>query len=91
MSQELKITLLEKTLTVACPDGQAGALLESADLLNKKMHMIQQSKPTSSLLNIALISALNISFELLDTQNKQQVDNDKVTELSQRIDKSLTK
>ncbi|NRA61596.1 MAG: cell division protein ZapA [Psychrobium sp.] len=90
MSQELKITLLDKTLSVACPEGQAGALLESADMLNKQMLKVQKGKPTSSLLNVALISALNISYELLDSKSKQQSDNEKLVELSQRIEKSLS-
>jgi|GEM_PF-1837949 len=72
MSQKLEITLLEKTMTVGCPQGQATALLESADVLNQKMAEIQQKSPTTSLLNIALMSALNLSGELLIAKQAQE-------------------
>jgi cell division protein ZapA len=87
MSQKLEITLLEKTMTVACPMGQASALLESADILNKKMTEIQTKSPTTSLLNIALMSALNLSGELLSAKQAQQVHSD---DIASRLD-ALTK
>ena len=83
MTQKLEITLLEKTMTIACPQGQASALLESADILNQKMREIQSKSPTTSLLNIALMSALNLSAELLMAKQNQQADS---SELSQRLD-----
>ncbi|MDP2560409.1 cell division protein ZapA [Psychrobium sp. 1_MG-2023] len=89
MSQELKITLLDKPLTIACPDGQASALLESAALLNEQMRTIQQKKPTTSLLNIALIAALNICHELLTHQQQHQLDSDKITLLTQLVEQAL--
>ncbi|NRA82369.1 MAG: cell division protein ZapA [Gammaproteobacteria bacterium] len=94
MSQKLEITLLEKTMTVACPLGQAAALLESADILNKKMTEIQTKSPTTSLLNIALMSALNISHELISL--KQQQDDDqqalltRLDDLTHTIEQALT-
>ena len=93
MSQELKITLLDKTMTVACPQGQAAALLESADILNKKMSEIQSKSPTTSLLNIALMSALNISNELISVKQLHQNSDHDLTErlnsLAQTIEQAL--
>jgi len=89
MSQELSITLLDKTLTVACPPGQAGALLESADILNKQMLMVQAQKPTLSLLNIALISALNISHQLLTHTSTVQASSEAIENLCQVISQAI--
>ncbi len=73
MNKKLDITLLGKTMSVACPEGQESALLESADLLNSKLAEVESKTPAASLLNIALISALNISFELLSEKNSQDL------------------
>ena len=72
MSQQLEIMLLDKKMIVACPEGQAAALLESADILNKKMSEMRQKLPTTSLLNVALMSALNISNELINVRQQHK-------------------
>lgn len=89
MSQELTITLLDKTLTVACPPGQAGALLESANILNTQMLKVQKQKPTLSLLNIALLSALNISHQLLTQTSSLSADSETIEKLCQSISDAL--
>jgi len=89
MNQELTITLLDKALSVACPPGQAEALLESAQLLNKQMLKVQQKKPSASLLNVALIAALNISYELLEHKNKHSVNEQSMSQLSELVSQAL--
>ena len=89
MSQELTITLLDKTLSVACPVGRAEALLESAQLLNEQMLKVQQKKPSASLLNVALIAALNLSYELLENKNQQIANEQSMTQLSELVAKAL--
>ncbi|OIQ47377.1 MAG: hypothetical protein BM565_06955 [Gammaproteobacteria bacterium MedPE] len=89
MSQELTITLLDKTLSVACPAGQAEALLESAQLLNEQMLKVQQKKPSASLLNVALIAALNLSYELLENKNRQIANEQSMTQLSELVTQAL--
>lgn len=89
MSQELTITLLDKTLTVACPTGQAAALLASAELLNEHMRKVKKKKPTASLLNVSLIAALNISHELLEHREKHLIDEKSLTQLSDLITQVL--
>jgi len=89
MNQELTITLLDKTLSVACPPGQAEALLESAQLLNKQMLKVQQKKPSASLLNVALIAALNISYEMLEYKNQHDVNEQSISQLSELVSQAL--
>jgi len=89
MSQELTITLLDKTLTVACPAGQTAALLASTELLNEHMRKVKAKKPTASLLNVALIAALNISHELLEHQEKYLIDEKSMSQLSDLITQVL--
>lgn len=89
MSQELTITLLDKSLTVACPPGQAGALLESADILNKQMLKVQEQKPTLSMLNIALLSALNISHQLLTQQASSKASGEAIENLCHTLAQAI--
>jgi cell division protein ZapA len=89
MNQELTVTLLDKTLSVACPPGQSAALLESAQLLNKQMLKVQRKKPSASLLNVALIAALNISYELLEHKNQPTVDEQTINRLSELVTQAL--
>jgi cell division protein ZapA len=90
MNQELTVTLLDKTLSVACPPGQSAALLESAQLLNKQMLKVQRKKPSASLLNVALIAALNISYELLEQKNQHLVDEQSMNRLSELLSQALS-
>lgn len=90
MSQELTITLLDKTLSVACPEGQSAALLESAKLLNEQMQKVQRKQPSASLLNVALIAALNISYELLAHKNQHKADEHTITQLSELVTQALS-
>jgi len=89
MNQELTITLLDKTITVACPTGQAPALLASTELLNEHMRKVKAKKPTASLLNVALIAALNITNELLEHQEKHLIDEKSISQLSDLITQAL--
>lgn len=90
MNQELTVTLLDKTLSVACPPGQSAALLESAQLLNKQMLKVQRKKPSASLLNVALIAALNISYDLLEQKNQHLVDEQSMNRLSELLSQALS-
>lgn len=89
MSQELTITLLDKTLSVACPEGQADALLESAKLLNQQMEKVQQKQPSANLLNVALIAGLNISYQLLENKQQNHADAQSIAKLSELISNAL--
>ncbi len=85
MNKKLDITLLGKTMSVACPEGQEAALLESAELFNKKLAEIEAKTPAASLLNIALISGLNICFELLSEKNNQDQHSHSIVERLQAL------
>ena len=89
MNQKLEITLLDRTMTVACPQGQADALLNSAQTLSQKMAEIRAKSPTTSLLNIALMAALNISNELISQQEQQRELEQHLTALSQTIEQAI--
>ncbi|MGA9854989.1 MAG: cell division protein ZapA [Gammaproteobacteria bacterium] len=71
MNEELArvtVRILDKEYQVACPDDEREALLESAELLNRKMREIRESGKVVGLDRIAVVAALNLSHEILQNQ-----------------------
>ncbi|MHB8406361.1 MAG: cell division protein ZapA [Gammaproteobacteria bacterium] len=71
MSEELArvtVRILDKEYQVACPDNEREALLESAELLNRKMREIRESGKVVGLDRVAVMAALNLSHEILQNQ-----------------------
>lgn len=67
MSQGNTITvrILDKEYQVACPEDQQAELVVSAKYLDKQMRSIRDSGKVIGLERIAVMAALNISYELL--------------------------
>ena len=68
MSEDLHrvtVRLLDKEYQVACPEEERAALLESAEILNRKMREIRDGGKLLGLDRIAVMAALNLSHEML--------------------------
>lgn len=68
MSEDLSrvtVRLLDKEYQVACPQEERAALLESAEMLNKRMREIRDSGKLVGMDRIAVMAALNLSHEML--------------------------
>lgn len=68
MSEEatrVTVRLLDKEYQVACPEDERAALLESAELLNKRMKDIRDTGKLVGMDRIAVMAALNLSHEML--------------------------
>jgi cell division protein ZapA len=63
--QRVTVRLLDKEYQIACPEDEREALLESADLLNRKMREIRDSGKVVGVDRIAVMAALNMTHELL--------------------------
>ena len=65
MSKETVIVkILDKEYQVACPPDEQTGLLEAARYLDQKMRQIRSSGKIIGLERIAVMAALNISYEL---------------------------
>lgn len=64
----LDVTIMGREFRVACPEDEQGALLQSVDYLDKKMREIRDSGKIMGLERIAIMAALNITHELLNTR-----------------------
>jgi cell division protein ZapA len=64
------VKILGKDYQVACPPGQHTALIESASYLDTQMGNIRQNGKVIGLERIAVMAALNISYELLQADSQ---------------------
>ncbi|MDH3841227.1 MAG: cell division protein ZapA [Chromatiales bacterium] len=61
------IRILEKEYQISCPADEKQALLDSADLLNSKMREIRDSGRIVGLDRIAVMAALNLAHEVINS------------------------
>ena len=66
----VSIRILEKEYHVACPPGARNELLDSAELLNRKMREIRDRGKVVGLDRIAGMAALNLTNELLKARGR---------------------
>lgn len=73
MSEEpiqITVQILDNEYRVACPQAECEALQEAARYLDEKMQAIRDTGKVVSLERIAVMAALNISYELLGCKNE---------------------
>ncbi len=61
----VNVTILDKSYQVACPPEQKADLVTSANYLDLQMRSIRDTGKVIGLERIAVMAALNISYELL--------------------------
>jgi len=90
------VKILDKEYQVACPEEQEAELVVSAKYLDKQMRSIRDSGKVIGLERIAVMAALNISYELLQAseqsggeQSAPDVDNAGVDRLHRKLDDAL--
>ena len=69
-SDNVTIMVLDKEYQVHCPSDQRDALLRAALELDQRMRTIRQGGNVIGLERIAIMAALNLSYDLLDAQHR---------------------
>ncbi|MBD2857869.1 cell division protein ZapA [Spongiibacter sp. KMU-158] len=91
-TQTVSVKILDKEFQVACPTDQQQGLIQAAQHLDKQMREIRTTGKVIGLERIAVMAALNISHELLQTQQKgasSQSETAAVKRISERIEETL--
>ena len=87
------VKILDKDYQVACPPEQERALIEAARHLDKQMRTVRDSGKVIGLERIAVMVALNTTYELLSKGEQAEVVDqsslDQMRRLSDRIDDAL--
>src|SRR5687767_3242548 len=89
------VQILGKTYMIRCLESEVDSLMEAADYLNKKMGAVQAVGTVINLERIAMITALNITRALFqsehDKQNLIKQINHRIGQLHEKMDSALTK
>ena len=85
------VKILDKEYQVACPPDEQNALLTAARELDGRMRAIRQSGNVIGLERIAVMAALNLSYELLSNNNApaQSVSSEALQRLCDKLDNTL--
>ena len=91
----ISVKILEKEYHVTCPVDERPALIDSAEYLNRKMREIRDSGKVIGLDRIAVMAALNIVNELLQSRGHDAgVETDLATRIKamrERVESVLTR
>ena len=87
------IRLLDKDYQVACPAEERAALLESARYLDEKMREIRDSRKMIGSERIAVMAALNITHDLLQSQQGGETAemDSKLRQLQNKVEAAITR
>jgi len=88
-NRHVAIKILDKEFVIACPPEARLQLLEAAGQLNQRMLEIKSGGKVYGLDRIAVMTALNLTHELLaERQQSKQLER-RLEQLSARIDNAL--
>lgn len=89
----VEIKVLDRKLKIACPTGQETALLSAAEELSKRLDKSASSKTITTPEQSLLMTALNLANDLLQVQQKLQVEQqenqEKIALLQSTIEQAL--
>jgi cell division protein ZapA len=89
----ITIELLGKPYPIKCPESELESLLKAAEYLNKKMSEVQASGKVINLERIAIITALNMAYELLQAGHQKegimQKINQRILKLQSKLDEAI--
>lgn len=69
MSRPVDVQIMGKEFTVSCTDEERQGLLDAVNYLDKKMRDIRDSGKVVGVERIAIMAALNLSHEVLNTKS----------------------
>jgi cell division protein ZapA len=85
----VNIRILDKDYQVNCPPEEQAALLRSSQLLDARMREIRKSGHVIGLERIAVMAALNLTYDLLAAETKVSHSDDLSKSIDQ-LDQKLT-
>jgi cell division protein ZapA len=68
VAKTVDVMIMGREFTVSCTDEERQGLLDAVNYLDKKMHDIRSAGKVVGVERIAIMAALNLSHELLNTK-----------------------
>jgi cell division protein ZapA len=91
-TQTISVKILDKDYQVSCPPEEQLALMQASQFLDQKMRGIRTSGKVIGLERIAVMAALNISYEILQGKKNPAPSEDEVTavnRISNKIEETI--
>ncbi|MGQ9424957.1 cell division protein ZapA [Gilvimarinus sp. F26214L] len=91
-NQTVTVNLLDKDYQIACPPEERDALLRAARSLDARLRAIRDGGHVVGLERIAIMAALNLSYELQAANDRSAsagLDEDLLQNLSEKVDRAL--
>ncbi len=93
MSKEgVKVVIMDREFTVACKKSEKGDLLEAAAHLDKQLRVVQAQSKVVGVEHCAVITALNLSNELLQLRRNSNPSSDlsaRLQNLTERVEQAV--
>lgn len=95
MSKEgVKVVIMDREFTIACKKNDRDDLLDAAVHLDKQLRVVQAQSKVVGLEHCAVITALNLSNELLQLRRNSQVPGDlnaRLQALTTRVERAVSR
>ena len=95
MSKEgVKVVIMDREFTIACKKNDRDYLLDAAVHLDKQLRVVQAQSKVVGLEHCAVITALNLSNELLQLRRNSQVPGDlnaRLQALTTRVERAVSR
>ena len=95
MSKEgVKVVIMDREFTIACKKNEQDDLLDAAAHLDKQLRVVQAQSKVVGLEHCAVITALNLSNELLQLRRNSQVPGDlnaRLQALTTRVERAVSR
>lgn len=92
-TETVMVSILGKEYQITCPLDEKDALIESAKHLDERMLAIRGNGKVMGLERIAVIAAINTTYELLQSRNDSSRSSDeasdKLNQLTSKVDDAL--
>lgn len=91
--QRVKVTILDKDYQIACPPNEREALHRAAQELDERMRIIRGSGNVIGLERIAVMTALNLCYELQQSrhQSGRSDNNEALERMASKLEQALEK
>jgi cell division protein ZapA len=79
------VQILDKDYRIACAPGEEQGLMDCARMLDKRMREVRQNGRVIGADRIAVMAALNVTYELLQRSKSNDVDTERLARLQARL------
>ncbi|GEA52414.1 hypothetical protein VIN01S_32180 [Vibrio inusitatus NBRC 102082] len=93
-NQAVEVEILGKITRVNCPAGKEDALRQAAQNLDQRIKDMAEKTKVANTEKLLTIAALNVCYELLETEISSEIQHDieqRLELLDDKLDKALTK